>query len=157
MGLKENHPAFCKEVEEYFDATQKEPQNYSDIKSKQTIDFGHGHIETRTYYLTTETIGMKGRTHGASCTPVTSFLPWNIFLSSQRLSSSTGESKFSSLVFGYDLPGGLQPDPEGSLGGKHGGRSAYCAQYPQKIPRKNQPCPKTPPAAPMMMLFSPML
>ncbi|MFR8334272.1 MAG: ISAs1 family transposase [Oscillospiraceae bacterium] len=35
LGLKENHPAFCKEVEEYFDATQKEPQNYSDIKANR--------------------------------------------------------------------------------------------------------------------------
>ena len=61
LGLKENHPAFCKEVEEYFDATQKEPQNYSDIKSKQTIDFGHGHIETRTYYLTTEINWYEGK------------------------------------------------------------------------------------------------
>ena len=54
LGLKDNQPTLRREVQEYFDAALREPQNYPLVKSVKTTDCGHGRIETRTYYLTTE-------------------------------------------------------------------------------------------------------
>ena len=54
LGLKDNQPTMRREVQEYFDAARREPQNYPAVKSITTKDCGHGRIETRTYYLTTE-------------------------------------------------------------------------------------------------------
>ena len=60
LGLKENHPLFHQEVEEYFSAALNEPQNYPLVKKTETTDYGHGRIEHRTYYLTTEVAWYEG-------------------------------------------------------------------------------------------------
>lgn len=54
LGLKENQPTMRREVQEFFNAAKQEPQNYTSVKSVRTTDAGHGRVETRTYYLTTE-------------------------------------------------------------------------------------------------------
>lgn len=54
LGLKDNHPTLRREVREYFDAACREPWNYPAVQQTKTVDYGHGRIETRTYYLTTE-------------------------------------------------------------------------------------------------------
>ncbi len=54
LGLKDNQPRLRRGVQEYFDAALQEPQNYPLVKSAKTMDSGHGRIEIRTYYLTTE-------------------------------------------------------------------------------------------------------
>ena len=54
IGLKDNQPTMRREVQEYFDAARREPKNYPSVKTVKTKDAGHGRIETRTYYLTTE-------------------------------------------------------------------------------------------------------
>ena len=61
LGLKDNQPTMRREVEEYFESAQREPQNYSDVKTTKTMDYGHGRIETRTYYLTTEVDWFESR------------------------------------------------------------------------------------------------
>lgn len=61
LGLKDNQPTLRREVQEYFEAASKEPQNYPAVKSVKTVDSGHGRIETRTYYLTTEIEWFEGR------------------------------------------------------------------------------------------------
>ena len=61
LGLKDNQPIFRREVQDYFDAALREPQHYPQIKSVTTTDFGHGRIETRTYYLTTDVEWFEGR------------------------------------------------------------------------------------------------
>lgn len=61
LGLKDNQPTMFREVREYFNAAQKEPQNYQAVKSITTKDCGHGRIETRTYYLTTEVDWFENR------------------------------------------------------------------------------------------------
>lgn len=62
LSLKENQPTMHREVREYFDAAQKDPRNYPAVKIIKTTDSGHGRIETRTYYLTTEIDWFEGRT-----------------------------------------------------------------------------------------------
>lgn len=54
LSLKENQPLLYKEVQEYFSAAFAEPKNYTKVKELKTIDKGHGRIEIRTYYLTSE-------------------------------------------------------------------------------------------------------
>ena len=54
LGLKGNHPLFHQEVEDYFSAALKDTRNYPFVKKAETTDHGHGRIEHRTYYLTTE-------------------------------------------------------------------------------------------------------
>lgn len=54
LSLKENQPTFYREVKEYFTAALESPQQYPDVTSFKTIDSGHGRLEQRTYYLSTE-------------------------------------------------------------------------------------------------------
>lgn len=61
LGLKDNQPTMRREVAEYFDAAQREPKNYPDVKIMRTMDYGHGRIETRSYYLTTEVDWFESR------------------------------------------------------------------------------------------------
>ena len=61
LSLKENQRTMCREVEEFFRAAQREPKNYPDIKTLETKDCGHGRVETRTYYLTTEVEWFESR------------------------------------------------------------------------------------------------
>lgn len=61
LGLKDNQPTMRREVQEYFDAARRESQNYPAVQTIKTTDSGHGRIETRTYYLTTEIEWFEGR------------------------------------------------------------------------------------------------
>ncbi len=54
LSLKENQPTLCHEVQEYFSAAENAPKQYPEIKQMKTCDCGHGRIESRTYYLSTE-------------------------------------------------------------------------------------------------------
>ena len=54
LALKENQPTLYKEVQEYFSEAIKEAKLYPEIEQQRTLDYGHGRIEKRTYYLTTE-------------------------------------------------------------------------------------------------------
>ncbi len=54
LSLKENQLTFCHEVQEYFSAAENAPKQYPEIKQMETRDCGHGRIERRTYYLSTE-------------------------------------------------------------------------------------------------------
>lgn len=54
LGLKDNQPTLRREVQEYFDAALREPQNYPAVQNCETVDFGHGRVEKRTYYLSVE-------------------------------------------------------------------------------------------------------
>lgn len=55
LALKDNHSRFHREVTEYFEAAVHDKRNYPEVKTIQTKETGHGRIETRTYYLTTDT------------------------------------------------------------------------------------------------------
>ena len=54
IGLKDNQPNLKQDTAAYFEAAQKDPQLYPDIQHFQTVDKGHGRIEVRNYYLTTD-------------------------------------------------------------------------------------------------------
>lgn len=55
LALKENQPLFYKETREYFQDVLACPAQYPDIQKTETSDQGHGRIEKRKYYLTTDT------------------------------------------------------------------------------------------------------
>lgn len=59
LGLKDNQPTMRREVREYFDAARRESQNYPAVQTIKTTDFGHGRIETRTYYRQRKLNGLK--------------------------------------------------------------------------------------------------
>lgn len=54
LSLKENQPMLCHEVQEYFSEAMKKVDAYPEIEQHKTLDCGHGRIEKRTYYLSTE-------------------------------------------------------------------------------------------------------
>ncbi len=54
LSLKENHPVLCHEVQEYFSEAIKKAEFYPEMEQHKTLDCGHGRIEKRTYYLSTE-------------------------------------------------------------------------------------------------------
>ena len=54
LSLKENQPTLRHEVEEYFEDALKNPQQYLEVETARTKDSGHGRVENRTYYLSTE-------------------------------------------------------------------------------------------------------
>lgn len=54
LSLKENQPTFRHEVEEYFEDARKNPHQYLEVKVMRTKDSGHGRVENRVYYLSTE-------------------------------------------------------------------------------------------------------
>lgn len=54
LSLKENQPTLYHEVEEYFTAALENPRQYPEVTSIKTADSGHGRVEQRTYYLSTE-------------------------------------------------------------------------------------------------------
>ena len=53
LSLKGNQSILCTEVREYFEAAEKQPKEYHDVTHIKTTDQGHGRIETRKYYITT--------------------------------------------------------------------------------------------------------
>lgn len=54
LALKENHPITYREVEEYFQKEVKENFNDKEIDFHQTLDKGHGRIESRKYWITSQ-------------------------------------------------------------------------------------------------------
>jgi len=52
--LKENQPTLYRKAQEYLFEAIKEIKRYPEIEQHKTLDCGHGRIETRTYYLSTE-------------------------------------------------------------------------------------------------------
>ena len=54
LALKENQPTLCHEVQEYFSEAMKEAKFYPEMEQYKTLDCGHGRIEKRMYYLSTE-------------------------------------------------------------------------------------------------------
>ena len=55
LALKENQQTMLSEVKEYFEGALEASQLYPELKKQPTLDKGHGRIEKRTYYLSTET------------------------------------------------------------------------------------------------------
>ena len=55
IGLKENQLTLCHATQEHFDAVFKEPTLFEPLATVTTTEKGHGRIETRTYYLCTDT------------------------------------------------------------------------------------------------------
>lgn len=55
LALKGNHPLLHEEIEEFFKQVQdKDYQQEYDINTCQYYDKGHGRIERRTYYITSD-------------------------------------------------------------------------------------------------------
>jgi predicted transposase YbfD/YdcC len=54
LALKENHPTLYDDVRTYFETALNETAFYKDVKKSVTLEKGHGRIEKRSYYLTTE-------------------------------------------------------------------------------------------------------
>lgn len=61
IALKENQPALYQDVREYFACAMKEKQFYPEVVECSTKEKGHGRIERRTYYLTTEIDWLENR------------------------------------------------------------------------------------------------
>ena len=61
IALKENHPTLYEDVRRYFSSAISEKQFYPDLNSCQTAEKGHGRIEKRTYYLSTEIDWLENR------------------------------------------------------------------------------------------------
>ena len=59
FSLKENQPTLHEYAKVYFDDALKNRQSYPEMTSKTTTDKGHGRLETRTYYLTTDLSGIE--------------------------------------------------------------------------------------------------
>ena len=54
LGLKDNHPALRKDTADYFCSALQAPTLYPDVLKTQTLEKGHGRIEYREYYFTTD-------------------------------------------------------------------------------------------------------
>lgn len=54
LSLKGNQPTLYHEVEEYFMAALESLRQYPEVTYYKTMDSGHGRVEQRTYYLSTE-------------------------------------------------------------------------------------------------------
>lgn len=61
VALKENHPIMYNEVKEYFEWEGKNNFNNDKIEKHRTIDKGHGRIEERIYYYSTDIKWMDAR------------------------------------------------------------------------------------------------
>lgn len=61
LALKENHPLLYQEVEEYFDDSQKDSFKDEKISHHRTFEKGHGRIEERLYYLSTDINWMEAK------------------------------------------------------------------------------------------------
>ncbi|MFU0801205.1 MAG: ISAs1 family transposase [Xylanivirga thermophila] len=59
LSLKENHPLLYEEVEAYFKDVEKSGFNDKNIGALRTIEKGHGRIEERLYYYSTDTSWMN--------------------------------------------------------------------------------------------------
>lgn len=61
VALKENHPTMYDEVKEYFENEEKNNFENEKIESYRTIEKGHGRIEERIYYYSTDINWMDAR------------------------------------------------------------------------------------------------
>lgn len=61
LALKENHPLLYEEVELYFKDAQQNDFNDKKISRYRTIEKGHGRIEERIYYYSTDVNWMEAR------------------------------------------------------------------------------------------------
>lgn len=61
LSLKENQPTLYHETEEYFKAALERPGQYPILERLKKVDSGHGRIESRTYYLSTEIEWYEGK------------------------------------------------------------------------------------------------
>ena len=59
LSLKENQPTLHEYAETYFKDALEHPQWYPEMTSYETIDKGHGRIEKRTYYLSSDLSGLE--------------------------------------------------------------------------------------------------
>ena len=58
LSLKENQPTLYEYAETYFKDALEHPQWYPEMTSCETVDKGHGRIEKRTYYLSSDLSGL---------------------------------------------------------------------------------------------------
>jgi len=61
LGLKDNQPTLRRDTAEYFSAALENKNLYPETKHVQTSEKGHGRIEIREYYLTTDLDWLSGR------------------------------------------------------------------------------------------------
>lgn len=61
VALKENHPLMHNEVKEYFEDEEKNSFKNEKIQSYRTIEKGHGRIEERIYYYSTDIKWMEAK------------------------------------------------------------------------------------------------
>ena len=54
FGLKDNQANLRRDTQEYYQAARKDPELYPEIQCNKTTEKGHGRIETREYYLSTQ-------------------------------------------------------------------------------------------------------
>ena len=62
LSLKENQANLHEDVSKYFEEALKNQRFYTDIESTSTHDNGHGRIEKRSYFLTTDIAWLYKRT-----------------------------------------------------------------------------------------------
>jgi len=60
LGLKGNQPTLHQATEEYFHDALDDKSSYPEVQHKLTTDKGHGRIEVRNYYLTTNIDWLSG-------------------------------------------------------------------------------------------------
>ena len=60
MTLKRNQPEMEREVREYFDAASEEDYDRAEIENEETSEGGHGRIEHRSYFLSTDLSSLSG-------------------------------------------------------------------------------------------------
>ena len=53
IGLKDNQPNLRRNASECYEDALADPRNYPEIQKCETTEKGHGRIEHRKYYLTT--------------------------------------------------------------------------------------------------------
>ena len=58
LSLKENQPTLYEYADTYFKDALEHPQWYPEMTSFETVDKGHGRIERRTYYLSSDLSGL---------------------------------------------------------------------------------------------------
>ena len=59
LSLKENQPTLHEYAETYFKDALEHPQWYPEMTTYETVDKGHGRIEKRTYYLSSDLSGLE--------------------------------------------------------------------------------------------------
>ena len=58
LSLNENQPTLYEYADTYFKDALEHPQWYPEMTSFETVDKGHGRIERRTYYLSSDLSGL---------------------------------------------------------------------------------------------------